>query len=188
MELTYGGNKLESCQLYSMLFLGWFIAHCMMSTIRNVCERNGSVASAQFSGETSHTSKDSTCKRNLPKSTSNVIKLEKGKLKIFSIRAFVGLAGLVMCAQSALAIYSKSVLTSIEKRFEISSSLAGFIVGSFNIGNLLFVVLVSWMHFYLFQHNKATCSFKEKGIFLQTCMRNRFEEIELFLSSVYDRL
>ncbi|XP_076799583.1 solute carrier organic anion transporter family member 2A1-like [Clavelina lepadiformis] len=115
----------------------------MMSTIRNVCERNGSVASAQFCGETSHTSKDSICKRNLPKSTSNVIKLEKGKLKIFSIRAFVGLAGLVMCAQSALAIYSKSVLTSIEKRFEISSSLAGFIVGSFNIGNLLFVVLVS---------------------------------------------
>nr|CAB3266353.1 solute carrier organic anion transporter family member 2A1-like [Phallusia mammillata] len=63
--------------------------------------------------------------------------------QVRSIRGFVFFAGIVMCGQMSLAIYSKSVLTNIEKRFEISSSLAGFIVGSFNIGNLLFVVAVS---------------------------------------------
>jgi len=65
-----------------------------------------------------------------------------GSCSVHSIRLFVLFAGFVMCAQAALAIYTKSVLTSIEKQFEISSSLAGFIVGSFNIGNLLFVVAV----------------------------------------------
>ena len=65
------------------------------------------------------------------------------RVNLFSIQTFVAFAGLVMCAQMALGIYSKSVLTSIEKRFGISSSVAGFIVGSFNIGNLIFVVAVS---------------------------------------------
>lgn len=60
-----------------------------------------------------------------------------------TIQAFVASAGIVMCAQLALTTYSKSILTSIEKYFGISSSLAGFIVGSFNIGNLLLVVAVS---------------------------------------------
>ena len=65
------------------------------------------------------------------------------RFQFLSIRAFVAFAGIVMCAQMALGIYGKSVLTSIEKRFGISSSVAGFIASSFNIGNLIFVVAVS---------------------------------------------
>ncbi|XP_002129378.2 solute carrier organic anion transporter family member 2A1 [Ciona intestinalis] len=63
--------------------------------------------------------------------------------KLLSIQAFVAFVGIALCGQSALATYNKSVLTSIEKRFGITSSLAGFIAGAFNIGNLLFVVAVS---------------------------------------------
>ena len=63
--------------------------------------------------------------------------------QLTSMWAFVLCSGLVLCTQLALSIYTKSVLTSIEKRFEISSSMAGFIVGVFNIGNLLLVILVS---------------------------------------------
>uniref|UniRef100_F6ZVK8 Solute carrier organic anion transporter family member n=1 Tax=Ciona intestinalis TaxID=7719 RepID=F6ZVK8_CIOIN len=63
--------------------------------------------------------------------------------KLLSIQAFVAFVGIALCGQSALATYNKSVLTSIEKRFGIASSLAGFIAGAFNIGNLLFVVAVS---------------------------------------------
>jgi len=70
-------------------------------------------------------------------------KRKNNRFQFLSIRAFVAFAGIVLCAQMALGIYGKSVLTSIEKRFGISSSVAGFIAGSFNIGNLIFVVAVS---------------------------------------------
>ena len=63
--------------------------------------------------------------------------------RFLSIQSFVAFAGLVTCSQMALGIYGKSVLTSIEKRFGISSAMAGFIASSFNIGNLIFVVAVS---------------------------------------------
>ncbi|MCI4388998.1 hypothetical protein PGIGA_G00092570 [Pangasianodon gigas] len=39
--------------------------------------------------------------------------------------------------------YMKSVLTQIQKRFDLSSTLVGFIDGSFEMGNLLFLALVS---------------------------------------------
>ena len=60
-----------------------------------------------------------------------------------SIQVFVLVSGVLMCAQSALSMYTKSVLTSIERQFQISSLLSGLLVGSFNLGNVLFVVLVS---------------------------------------------
>lgn len=65
------------------------------------------------------------------------------KKRLVNLRIFVLVSGAVMCAQFALSIYTKSVLTSIERIFVISSSLAGVIVGAFNFGNMVFVVLVS---------------------------------------------
>uniref|UniRef100_A0A8D2Q5T9 Solute carrier organic anion transporter family member n=1 Tax=Varanus komodoensis TaxID=61221 RepID=A0A8D2Q5T9_VARKO len=41
--------------------------------------------------------------------------------------------------------YMKSMYTQIERRFEISSSLVGLIDGSFEIGNLLVIILVSYL-------------------------------------------
>ncbi|XP_017349320.1 solute carrier organic anion transporter family member 1C1 [Ictalurus punctatus] len=40
--------------------------------------------------------------------------------------------------------YMKSVITQIERRFDLSSTLVGFIDGSFEMGNLLFLALVSY--------------------------------------------
>ena len=56
-----------------------------------------------------------------------------------SVLAFTLLSGLAMCAQASLAMYNKSVVTSVEKEFGISSREAGVLAGSFNIGNLLFI-------------------------------------------------
>nr|XP_039269060.1 solute carrier organic anion transporter family member 1A5-like [Styela clava] len=69
--------------------------------------------------------------------------ISAGKRTFLTLQVFVFVSGVLMCSQNALSIYTKSVLTSIERRFQISSSLAGLIVGSFNFGNMLFVVLVS---------------------------------------------
>ncbi|KAJ7329234.1 hypothetical protein JRQ81_015408, partial [Phrynocephalus forsythii] len=41
--------------------------------------------------------------------------------------------------------YMKSMMTQIERRFEISSSVTGLIDGSFELGNLLVMILVSYL-------------------------------------------
>ena len=53
-------------------------------------------------------------------------------------------SGFALCAQSSLAMYNKSVVTSVEKQFHISSWLAGVVAGSFNFGNILFTAPVSF--------------------------------------------
>lgn len=71
----------------------------------------------------------------------------ENRRRFFNIKSFVFLSGVLMCAQSALSMYTKGVLTSIERQFQISSSLSGLLVGSFNVGNVLFVVLVSEVYY-----------------------------------------
>lgn len=83
------------------------------------------------------------------------------KTKIrYSLNLFVVVSGVLMCAQSALSIYTKSVLTSIEKEFKITSTEAGFIIVSFNIGNMIFVVWVRNVNLELLQF------FNKVGMFL----------------------
>ena len=96
-------------------------------------------------------SKSKLLQTTLHKEDESTVKFNvQNRKKLFSsclsIQAFVGFAGLVLCAQMALTIYNKSVLTSVEKRFGLSSSLAGFFVAAFNIGNLLFVLVVSFFY------------------------------------------
>uniref|UniRef100_A0A8C8SV84 Solute carrier organic anion transporter family member n=1 Tax=Pelusios castaneus TaxID=367368 RepID=A0A8C8SV84_9SAUR len=62
------------------------------------------------------------------------------KLKIF----LVALA-FSFFAKGFSGSYMKSMSTQIERRFEITSSVVGFIDGSFEIGNLMVMILVSYL-------------------------------------------
>ncbi|XP_067138869.1 solute carrier organic anion transporter family member 3A1 [Centruroides vittatus] len=63
-----------------------------------------------------------------------------------SIRVFVFLACLLVTLQQALSSgYFNSVITTIEKRFDISSRTSGAIASTFEIGNLLTIIFVSYL-------------------------------------------
>uniref|UniRef100_T1GYL2 Major facilitator superfamily (MFS) profile domain-containing protein n=1 Tax=Megaselia scalaris TaxID=36166 RepID=T1GYL2_MEGSC len=58
--------------------------------------------------------------------------------KFARINVFVFLLSILLLIQQALSSgYINSVITTIEKRFDISSSYSGIITSSFEIGNLL---------------------------------------------------
>ncbi|XP_071407455.1 solute carrier organic anion transporter family member 1C1-like [Pithys albifrons albifrons] len=60
------------------------------------------------------------------------------------IKIFLGALSFVYFAKALSGSYLKSTITQIERRFDISSSLVGVIDGSFEIGNLLIIILVSY--------------------------------------------
>ncbi|XP_051471124.1 solute carrier organic anion transporter family member 1C1 isoform X2 [Apus apus] len=60
------------------------------------------------------------------------------------IKIFVGALSFVYFAKALAGSYLKSTITQIERRFDIPSSLVGVIDGSFEIGNLLIIILVSY--------------------------------------------
>ncbi|NXO92432.1 SO1C1 protein, partial [Certhia brachydactyla] len=60
------------------------------------------------------------------------------------IKIFLGALSFVYFAKALSGSYLKSTITQIEKRFDIPSSLVGVIDGSFEIGNLLIIILVSY--------------------------------------------
>lgn len=63
-----------------------------------------------------------------------------------SIRVFVFLACVLVTLQQALSTgYVNSVITTIEKRFDIPSRVSGAISSSFEIGNLLTIIFVSYL-------------------------------------------
>lgn len=63
-----------------------------------------------------------------------------------SIKVFVLLLSLLVTLQQALSSgYINSVITTIEKRFEIPSSLSGLIASSYEIGNVITVIFVSYL-------------------------------------------
>ncbi|XP_008108571.1 solute carrier organic anion transporter family member 1C1 isoform X1 [Anolis carolinensis] len=68
------------------------------------------------------------------------ISLTLSKLKMFLIALAFS-----YFAKGFSGSYMKSMMTQIERRFEIPSSVAGLIDGSFEIGNLLVLVLVSYL-------------------------------------------
>lgn len=62
------------------------------------------------------------------------------------IKVFVLLLSFLVTLQQALSSgYINSVITTIEKRFEIPSSLSGLIASSYEIGNVITVIFVSYL-------------------------------------------
>uniref|UniRef100_A0A8C0GME1 Solute carrier organic anion transporter family member n=1 Tax=Chelonoidis abingdonii TaxID=106734 RepID=A0A8C0GME1_CHEAB len=60
-------------------------------------------------------------------------------------RIFLGALAFSFFAKGFSGSYMKSMSTQIERRFEISSSVVGIIDGSFEIGNLMVMILVSYL-------------------------------------------
>ncbi|XP_069718261.1 solute carrier organic anion transporter family member 1C1 isoform X1 [Phaenicophaeus curvirostris] len=60
------------------------------------------------------------------------------------IKIFLGALSFVYFAKALSGSYLKSTITQIERRFDIPSSLVGIIDGSFEIGNLLIIIFVSY--------------------------------------------
>lgn len=64
----------------------------------------------------------------------------------FSLQIFVLLLSMLVTLQQALSSgYINSVITTIEKRFEIPSSYSGLIASSYEIGNVITVIFVSYL-------------------------------------------
>ncbi|XP_078467570.1 solute carrier organic anion transporter family member 1C1-like isoform X1 [Lampetra fluviatilis] len=62
-----------------------------------------------------------------------------------SIKAFLASLSLLYFCKALTAAYMKGAITSIERRFSLPSSLAGTIDGGFEMGNLLVVLVVSYL-------------------------------------------
>ena len=59
---------------------------------------------------------------------------------------FVFLLSMLMTIQQALTSgYLNSVITTIEKRYEIPSSISGIIASMYEIGNVVTVIFVSYL-------------------------------------------
>ncbi|VDP50470.1 unnamed protein product [Soboliphyme baturini] len=81
--------------------------------------------------------------------SNSYLSLKQLKDKVFpawrSVKAFVFIICILITVHGTLATgYSMSVLTTIEKRFNIASKTAGFIISSYEFGTLLSVVFVSY--------------------------------------------
>ncbi|PKU39313.1 solute carrier organic anion transporter family member 1c1-like [Limosa lapponica baueri] len=61
------------------------------------------------------------------------------------LKIFLGALAFSFFAKGFSGSYMKSMTSQIERRFEISSSVVGLIDGSFEIGNLMVIVLVSYL-------------------------------------------
>ncbi|XP_075409178.1 solute carrier organic anion transporter family member 1C1 isoform X2 [Tenrec ecaudatus] len=60
------------------------------------------------------------------------------------LKVFLGALSFVYFAKALTEGYLKSTITQLERRFDLPSSLVGVIDGSFEIGNLLVITLVSY--------------------------------------------
>ena len=64
----------------------------------------------------------------------------------FFFQVFVFLLSLLVTLQQALSSgYLNSVITTIEKRYEIPSSISGIIASMYEIGNVITVIFVSYL-------------------------------------------
>uniref|UniRef100_A0A673IWZ4 Solute carrier organic anion transporter family member n=2 Tax=Sinocyclocheilus rhinocerous TaxID=307959 RepID=A0A673IWZ4_9TELE len=61
-----------------------------------------------------------------------------------TLKIFIGLLAFCYFTKSLTGAYTKSTITQIERRFEIPSSTVGIIDGSFEMGNLLVITVVSY--------------------------------------------
>jgi len=80
---------------------------------------------------------------NLSDKNSSESKMKKS---IFhSVKFYVFCQAFINLSYLVLGAYLKSVITSIEKRFQISSTKAGLISSGFEIGNLLVILPISYL-------------------------------------------
>ncbi|XP_044133992.1 solute carrier organic anion transporter family member 1C1-like isoform X1 [Bufo gargarizans] len=70
--------------------------------------------------------------------------LQTQKSRCGGLTIFLSAISFVYFAKALTGSYLKSSITQIERRFELPSSLVGVIDGSFEIGNLLVITLVSY--------------------------------------------
>uniref|UniRef100_A0A8C0GMH9 Solute carrier organic anion transporter family member n=1 Tax=Chelonoidis abingdonii TaxID=106734 RepID=A0A8C0GMH9_CHEAB len=70
---------------------------------------------------------------------------EAQRSSLQNMRIFLGALAFSFFAKGFSGSYMKSMSTQIERRFEISSSVVGIIDGSFEIGNLMVMILVSYL-------------------------------------------
>ncbi|XP_063073114.1 solute carrier organic anion transporter family member 1C1-like [Engraulis encrasicolus] len=61
-----------------------------------------------------------------------------------TLKMFIGVLAMCYFSKSLAGSYTKSTITQVERRFEIPSSTVGIIDGSFEMGNLLVIVVVSY--------------------------------------------
>ena len=61
-----------------------------------------------------------------------------------SVKLYVVCQGLIQLSYLILGSYLKSVITSIERRFDLDSKTAGFMSSGFEIGNLIVILPVSY--------------------------------------------
>ena len=67
-------------------------------------------------------------------------------LFLFLFQVFVFLLSVLVTLQQALSSgYLNSVITTIEKRYEIPSSISGIIASMYEIGNVITVIFVSYL-------------------------------------------
>ncbi|XP_060100584.1 solute carrier organic anion transporter family member 1A2-like [Heteronotia binoei] len=71
--------------------------------------------------------------------------MKRFSLSISKLKIFLGALAFSYFAKGFSGSYMKSMITQIERRFEISSSTVGLIDGSFEIGNLMVLILVSYL-------------------------------------------
>ena len=68
------------------------------------------------------------------------------KNKLLSFQVFVFLLSILVTMQQALSSgYLNSAITTIEKRYEIPSSISGIIASMYEIGNVITVIFVSYL-------------------------------------------
>ncbi|CAL8242123.1 unnamed protein product [Merluccius merluccius] len=67
----------------------------------------------------------------------------KSKRRCSTLQPFIMALAFAYFSKALAGTYMKSAITQIERRFELSTALVGLVDGSFEIGNLLFLVLVS---------------------------------------------
>lgn len=124
-----------------------FLAAAELAHIYRLCAKDSHLTKVIYNPIVAKTMPSLLGKKNCSATPNDDDAYSRGNFenrrRFFNIKSFVFVSGVLMCTQSALSMYTKGVLTSIERQFQISSSLSGLLVGSFNVGNVLFVVLVS---------------------------------------------
>uniref|UniRef100_A0A8C1SGV2 Solute carrier organic anion transporter family member n=1 Tax=Cyprinus carpio TaxID=7962 RepID=A0A8C1SGV2_CYPCA len=85
-----------------------------------------------------------SCNMNIQWQSDGSTNTEKMVLLVIKMWMFLAAMCFVFFAKAFQGSYMKSSVTQIERRFDIPSSLIGFIDGSFEIGNLFVIAFVSY--------------------------------------------
>ena len=79
-----------------------------------------------------------------PVSATTTTTTKTGRRFVHPVKLYVICQGLIQLSYLILGSYLKSVITSIERRFDLDSATAGFMSSGFEIGNLIVILPVSY--------------------------------------------